>query len=56
MFKKWYNRTLRDASVRSTIKDAIRLYEDGCSEQAIQLLEYAIKMIRSKSERESYAN
>ena len=56
VFKRWYNRRLRDRSVVNTIKEAIRMYEDGLNSYSVQLLKYAIELIEKKTERENYAD
>lgn len=56
VFKRWYNRKLRDMSIVKNIKEAIRMYEDGLYTNAVQMLEYAIGQIRKKIEQENDAN
>ena len=56
VFKRWYNRKLRDMSIVKNIKEAIRMYEDGLYTNAVQMLEYAIRLIKKKIEQENDAN
>lgn len=56
VFKRWYNRKLRDMSIVKNIKEAIRMYEDGLYTNSVEMLEYAIRQIKKKIEQENDAN
>lgn len=56
VFKRWYNRKLRDMSIVKNIKEAIRMYEDGLYTNSVEMLEYAIRLIKKKIEQENDAN
>ena len=56
VFKRWYNRKLRDMSIVKNIKEAIRMYEDGLYTNSVEMLEYVIRLIKKKIEQENDAN